>query len=83
MQTNVTHAPDIDQIKDYVYNDKPIASTVSKGWLQYLLQDRQKLIEGLDQIANYKRDQYESPLHAYDNCKQISRSILKEIGESP
>ena len=32
--------------------------------------------EALKEIAHYQRDQYESPYHAYDNCKRIARDAL-------
>lgn len=35
-----------------------------------------RLREALKRIANYQRDQYESPLYAYDECKRIACEAL-------
>jgi hypothetical protein len=40
--------------------------------------DNERLRTALSSIAEYQRDQYESPLYAYDNCKIIAREALRD-----
>lgn len=47
-----------------------------EGW-PAALDEIDRLRRALRWIAEYQRDIYESPLHAYDNCKVIAREALQ------
>lgn len=43
--------PNIPQIRDYVLNDKPIASNVARDWLKFLLEQNHEMSVLLQEVS--------------------------------
>jgi len=67
----------IEQIRDYVYNDKPIAGTVAKDWLRYVLEESEKandkLVDAHSKLALVEEDLfYEKRSNEENHAKYVA-----------
>ncbi len=70
----------LEQIKDYVYSDKPIAGTVAKDWFKALLKaladkgiDRAQLIEHLETCAGIEDSRQE------ERTATVLRNLITDL----